>query len=1112
MEFNFELIKPTAAAIESMYETAKWHTKSISSDPEMIELAKHLNDVLLKHKTEFVNEKKSLGKPPRPSRSKNPVKLSLNKNNRDAYFEQKAKLDDEIKTLSKRQKRLSGPIDVNDSVTIFSKIFDAMCNAEYQVASDGSMYIPSYRDVYKQLMFAFKNGYSLELDCYTEWFQAVEWFKAYDYDADRIKMALAYLAASKRAQQFPHNLSLEQLFDGFEEESWEYQLARHIHINHIIPIQQAAINCTRLNRNERTDIEHVSALIDAATPSICGASQVNNFYLSTPMGGVYNAEVNNHIYNSGSKTDGVLLPAVLAGLKYGHYITIVVHRITLTHDIHKRVEAFLNEQQPKIESQVWHYATKVRFCDPKILVVCVNSLTRPDIAEFVCNSKVVVVDEFTQVLDNITNLLEGNGLKSEVQKALATFDLLIKKIADHNTTFIALDADMESNTINLIERRTNTESCSIVFNISHPECKLPQAQRSKQAIFHRDKKNIIQFNSILQPWIDERNEAHKKATNNGRFFIAVDSKNQSFAIYLYCKSQGLNVCLINSDTTQTHDNLGAYGLMRGVCKPEHFYVIIFSPSITSGVSWTTPLFKKGIVIANKTIAPGNLKQMLFRFRHTTLVHIFAQITLARESTPEHPSKKVMVESLAESAQFGQLYLEVRAHRREVEYQSTKYQRCYLAYQLDAEGWGYSVIDPTSQSSSEPQSYPSIKSNARTDAIMRSSFLNMQQYKQITSQYNNTNNIDDIYAAIRFQSTVYGAVSDSSNDVMQWVSGAAEKAVCAIQTQLLAKEETLSFKMLDKCLTYCDVPDWQNRLEHGEDIDLPSAKCLKFLLSRLEDLFDVNTLHALGIFDNGKEANRKRWIRTNGEPTKETAVVISHLKVMYSASGNLLTDLSKKLTPPYKAILLFDGNVLVINTKPKNSSFGGTMIRKLCAIIGIPAQINDSSTQIDGGKALSFINISQRRLISQNIATRLAEASGPVRSIRLKCLSDTVGFDVKVYWDGEVRIVATPEVIDLITKQKKLAAPEGVLSYSRVWGSKTVLPHFKVGCSGNDASNLQELHLIPETQKIEQSEIVCIDFRLSILDYVRLLLPSLLADPAIVESMLYNLDLEVVTGI
>ncbi|MFW1332071.1 hypothetical protein ACEV9E_25725, partial [Vibrio parahaemolyticus] len=240
-------------------------------------------------------------------------------------------------------------------------------------------------------------------------------------------------------------------------------------------------------------------------------------------------------------------------------------------------EAFLNEQQPKIESQVWHYATKVRFCDPKILVVCVNSLTRPDIAEFVCNSKVVVVDEFTQVLDNITNLLEGNGLKSEVQKALATFDLLIKKIADHNTTFIALDADMESNTINLIERRTNTESCSIVFNISHPECKLPQAQRSKQAIFHRDKKNIIQFNSILQPWIDERNEAHKKATNNGRFFIAVDSKNQSFAIYLYCKSQGLNVCLINSDTTQTHDNLGAYGLMRGVCKPEHFYVIIFSP-------------------------------------------------------------------------------------------------------------------------------------------------------------------------------------------------------------------------------------------------------------------------------------------------------------------------------------------------------------------------------------------------------------------------------------------------------------------------------------------------------------------------------------------------------
>ncbi|MBM5066163.1 hypothetical protein HYO03_08895 [Vibrio parahaemolyticus] len=1112
MEFNFELIKPVVAAIESLYEAAKWHAKSISSDPETIELAMQLNNVLSKHKTELINEKKSLGKPPRPSRSKNPEKRSLNKAKRDTYFEQKAKLDDEIKTLSERQKGLSGPLDINDSVTIFSKIFDAMCNAKYQVASEGSMYIPSHQDVYKQLVFAFKHSYSLGLDCYAEWFQAVEWFKAHEYDADLIKIAFAYIAASTRAQQFPHNLSIDQVFDGFGEAPWEHQLAVHVQSNHIIPKQKAAINCTRLNKHGRMDIEHVSAVIDAATPSIRGASQVNNFYLSTPMGGVYNAKVNNQIYNSGSKTDGVLLPVICAGLKHAHYITVVVHRITLTHDIHKRVESYINEKLPNLKNKVWHYKDKVAFGNPRVLVVCVNSLTRPDIADFVSQSKVVIVDEFTQVLDNISNLLEGDGMENEVQKALTTFDILAGKIANNSTTFIALDADMDSKTIQLINKYTNTEAQTMVFNITHPECNLPLFQRSKQAIFHRDKNNMVQIKSTLQQWIGERIEEQKKATDNGRFFIAVDNKNLSVITELYCKTQGLRVCLINSDTTQAHENLGAYGLMKGTCKPEHFDVVIFSPSITSGVSWATPLFKKGIVIANKTIASGNLKQMLFRFRHTTLVHVFAQITPARESIPEHPIKKMLVESLAESAQFGPLYLEIRAHRREMEFQSTKHQRCFLAYQLDAEGWGYSVIDPTSQSSSDPQRYHSIKSNARTDAIMKSPLLNMQQYKHITNQYNNTNNTADIYAAIRFQSTVYGAVSDSKSDVMYWVSGAAEKAVCAIQAELLTIEDTLTLKVLDTCLTQCGFSDWKKSLECGEDINVPSAECLNFLLSCLEKQFDVNTLHALGIFDNGKESNRKRWIRTNGEPIKETAVVISHAKVKFSAPGSLLTDLSKKLTPPYKAIQLFDGNVLVINTKPKNCALGGAIIRKLLAIFGIPAQANDRSTLINGKKALSFINMAKRRLISQNIATKLAETSGPVRSIRLKCLSDTVGFDVKVYWDGEVRIVATPEVIELITKRKKLAAPEGVLSYSRVWGSITVLPHFKVGCSGNDASNLQEIHLIPETHKIEQSEIVCIDFPLSILDYVRLLLPSLLADPAIVESMLYNLDLEVITGI
>ncbi|EOW3940016.1 DEAD/DEAH box helicase family protein [Vibrio parahaemolyticus] len=1108
--FTFDLVKPVVAAIESLHEAAKSHTHRMNTDPANIEDAKKFSDVMSKQIEKLKTQKKALGKPPRLSRSKSPDKRAQNNAERNAFFEKKAKLDDEIDNLNECKKQLISNPTPNDPIVNFRRDFNSMCNVIYQEAADGSKYLPSYHDVYVRLMFTCELCSSLKIEDYDDWNQTVMEVGLHGYSSGIIKMALAYLATSRRAYQYPQNISLAQVFDGLSEEAWEIQLAAHIRDRFLSPKQLEAIKCTRLCDYTRNDIEHVSALIDAAIPSIRGTSKVSNFFLSTPMGGVYNAEVKGQIYNSGSKTDGVLLPAIKAGLNHGHYITVVVHRITLTHDIHKRVESYINEKLPNLKNKVWHYKDKVAFSNPRVLVVCVNSLTRHDIAEFVSQSKVVIIDEFTQVLDNIPNLLEGSGTEKEVQEAQTTFDILAGKIADNSTTFIALDADMESKTIQLINYHTNTEAKTMVFNITHPECNLSLYQRSKQAIFHRDKKNTAQIKDLLQRWIDERNEAHKKATDNGRFFIAVDNKNQSVSLAEFCKQQGLHVCLINSDTTQANDDFGAYGLMRHSCKPENFDVVIFSPSITSGVSWTTPHFKKGIVIANKTIASGNLKQMLFRFRYTTLVHVFAQMTPARELMPEDPSKKALVESLAKSAKYGQLYIEIREHRREVEFQSTQNQRCYLAYQLAAEGWGYSTLDPTFQLNTETNRHRSINPTVRTEAIMESPPLTMQQYKQIISQYNKTKKTEEIYAAMLFHSTLYGAVSDSKYDVRLWVSGLAERVIGAIQKNLLAKEKTISLQMLDICLAQCGFPDWQHRLMSGEDISIPSSKCLEFFLSSLESPLLIGALHALGIFDGGKESNRKNWIRTNGAPVKETAVVISCNKVTFSRSGSLLTDISTSLTSPYKAIQLFDGNVLVINTEPKNSAFGGAMLRKLLAFCGIPAKVDDRSTRIEGKKALALINMAKRRSVSSGVTTQLSEASGPVRSIHLKCLTDTVGFDVKMFNDGEIRVIATNDVIERITEQEKLARSGVVASYSGIWGSKPALPHLELGCTGNEALNWQEVHLTSEKQQVERGDFGRIEYQLSILDYIRLLLPSLLADSSIVESMLHNLDLQVIT--
>ncbi|HHX8589055.1 TPA: hypothetical protein ACVO0O_002862 [Vibrio alginolyticus] len=1103
----FGMIKTVAAKIEMLHEAANSHIHKMINDPEHINLVQKMSDVLSSNKDELKKRKKALGKPPRLSRSKNPVKREQNTADRDAYFERKAKLDDEIRSINERQKQLRNPGSFKDLVIHFSATFNSMCKADYQVTDEGNKFLPTYHDTYDQLKSAIKHCAYLDKEFYDEWNKAVKRVGLHEYSEDDVKMALAYLAASKRAQQFPHNLSIEQVFDGFGNEPWEYQLAKIIVENQLVSKRQEAINCTRLNQFDHIDIEHVSTLIDEALPSIRGSSPKSNFYLSTPMGGVYNAEVNGQTYNSGSKTDGVLLPAIEAGLNYGHYVTVIVHRITLTHDIYNRVESYINTQLPSLKNKVWHYETKVSLFNPRVLVVCVNSMTRPDIAEFVSKSNVVIVDEFTQVIDNIPNLLEGKGSVIEVQKALATFDILMEQIADQNTTFIALDADMESKSIQLIDRYTNTESNSAVYNISHPERVLPLAQRSKQVIFHRDRKNIEQLKALLQSWT---NEIHEKSAKNSRFFIAVDSKNQSTALAEHCRQQGLIVCLINSDTTQANDDFGAYGLMRHSCKPEYFDVVIFSPSITSGVSWVSPHFKRGIVIANKTIASGNLKQMLFRFRNTTLVHVFAQMTLTGEPIPEDKSNKALIISLANQAEYGPLYIEMREHRSEVNFQSTKNQRCYLAHQLEAEGWGYSTCDPTLQPNSEAQSYPSIKSKVRTDTIMGSPLPTMRQYKHITSQRNKSNKTEEIYAAIHFQSALYGAVSDTVCDIRLWVSGAAERATCAIQTHLLAKDKTLALQMLNTCLTQCGFPDWRKLLEDGEDINVLSADCLQFFLGNLENPLIVGALHALGIFDNDKESNRKRWIRKNGAPIKETAVVISHAKAEYSSVDSLLNDISKKLSFQYKAIQLIDGNVLVINTEPKNSAFGGAMIRKLLALCGIPAQSNDRATLVDGKKAQSLIIIAKRRFICHKITTCIVETLGVVQCIHVKCITDAVGFDVKIYWNGEAHIVATPEIIERVTELEKLARSGCVVSFSEVWGSKPALPHLHMGCSGNEALNWQEVHLTPQKQQLENGDAVYNEYPLSILDYVRLILPSLLANTGIVESMLHNLDLQVIT--
>lgn len=1113
--FSLPLIKRIANALEMLTESAKLHTRSQLNSQENTLVITQFREVLSSNKESLIEQKKSLGKQPRLSRSKNPCTQNKQNKLRTAYLVQKEKLEDEITNITDRCKQLSNNGKIKDLVTQFHERSESMCHAKYQDDINGNKYLPTYLNVYDQFNLACEQGYVLKTDEYQHWNESVESFTEHQYSVEDTQAAFAYLAASKRSLKYPHDLSIEQVFDGLGDKEWEQQIIQDVVSNHINIKKFAALQCTRLNEYSALKINHVSCVINEALPSIKNpdSNVPCNFFLSTPMGGVYNVIVDGKTYNSGSKTDGVLLPAVLAGLEFGNYITIVVHRITLTHDIYNRVCRHLNSSSPIHAGKVWHYETKLLTVNPRVLVVCVNSLTRPDIAEFISKSHVVIVDEFTQTIDNIYSLLEGEGSEKELQKALTTFELLINQIEDQRTTFIALDADMESKSLDLIKQHTQTESKTLIFNITHPECSIPHSLRTKQAVFHRDSHNIQQVKVHLQSLIDERKKAIQNNNADARFFIAVDSKNQSTTLAEYCTQQGLSVCLINSDTTQANDDLGAFGLMNHSCSPECFDVIIFSPSITSGVSWTTPAFNKGIVIANKTISSGNLKQMLFRFRSTKRVDVFAQMTPARDYVPEDGNKKTHLLLLANHVKFGQLYFSLREHRKDIEYQSTQNQRCYLAYQLGEEGWGVSTIDPAYLSDSSLSTYSAINATARTDAIMKSSKLTIQEYKHIVSSTNKTKTSQEIYAAELFRSTLYGSVSDNDADVKQWVSGSAEKPAARIQMHLLSQYNTLATTTLDMFLSGCGFPDWKSLLIEGKEISVANSESQRVFLSMLNNPHSLTALHALEVFDNGKESNRKRWIRTQGTPIKEGAAVISYLKVSFSTTGCLFEDLRLRLQLPYQAFQLFDGNVLVVNTKPKINSYAAAILRKLLAICGIKAEANNSSTLIGGEWFASLVNTAKRRTISQQIQANIINSESKVRSVQIKDATEASRFNLKIYSHGELRLTATPHLISKLINQNKLTQTGWLISFASYWGRENELPQLNMGYPLNDASNdsseLHEVHLTSNNQflKYETSK----HYPLSISDNVSLLMPVLLSDQNIVDSMLKDLNMVVNTS-
>ncbi|OBU33713.1 hypothetical protein CTM76_10555 [Photobacterium phosphoreum] len=1055
---------------------------------------------------------------PRKSRSKNPEVFKEQNKAREIAERKLSKLKQDLYSAKERcntfktqlssaqalsnQKMVSPFLDVypTDPVCMLLSNYRCMTSGKYFADSDESKWLITPLIVADDLMRAIDYqplGDSEYIKC---WRDAVNNFKAKMAPLGDLRplveLAIAYLSADSRVRQFPHNLSIDQVFDGFpaSAEKAKSSIKERMQLR-----ASKARSYTQLSAGYEP-ISHVDTVLESAKSSI-QHSQGSNLFLSAPMGGVFNAEVNGTIYNSGSKTDGVLLPAVLAALEAGLYVTIVLHRVTLTHDMYNRTKQYLDPINQKFAKSVWHYKERTFIGLARVLVVCVNSLNRPEVREFLTKSGVVIFDEFTQVIDNLSmldNSEKGNTaeVREGQKQALTIFDLICLPFSHPTTTTIVIDADLDDKTVQIITGCTGAPNKAQIFNITHPERQLPSAQRSKQAIFHRDIKAKGQMLQHIAGLVEKRKSAKESGVDKARFFIATDNKNLTVSISDFLVSMELTVCLINADTIKAENEpLGGYKLVSGEISAAQFDVVVYSPTITSGCSWTDSTYQQGVLIACDTIKSGDMKQMGFRFRHTKQIDVFAAPYLLSDSIGSDLATSIPTDLVTE-AQYGDGYATMKRHRNELGTYTTKNQRSCLYHQFDAEGWGCSTIDHSVLPESDNEhSIPQLDVSARINAIADSLILTGEAVQGLIDKRHQIT-LSEAYMITRHHTAVNIAVSYSREVIAACLSVKTERMISALRHQMLSPIPTEIRQLADFVMTSLHNENWFAELSQGNGITIDTGQIFQLLLEMFDNPAALNGLYALGFFESYS------WLQTKG-----TFYIVDVAKVKYK--DNLLNNVTTRLEATHRAYSLCDGSVFVVNTKPERISV--QIIRKILTQCGISTEVSRDELSIDGCISC-LIAIAKRQKVMTLIDA--ATSDGLVIGITLKCWPrPDHGFDLLMGSNSEITITGTSEVLKPLVTGEALTKSVGlVATLDEKLGHQNTIQHVYMLNSDplpqTDTEETEKTDI--EHGFINKSRDKNTVTPMHFLAVLRLLMPLLLSSPRIVDSMLEHLELDVKT--
>lgn len=281
------------------------------------------------------------------------------------------------------------------------------------------------------------------------------------------------------------------------------------------------------------------------------------------------------------------------------YAAVMAHRMSLVGGLWD----VLNYKRPSHVAPITHYQEKYindMLPGSNKLATCINSCLKPAFQPVLNNLNALCIDEAAQTLRHIT-------AGSAIQYPVAVFNKLLSMMATTRDQIILADADANDTLVEFAELALKQRNAKLREELGE------DAPAHKIHVIDGHT-NCSDFNIYYTDGDTAFLKAKEDVGNGYNVLIANDSANDSEKLYESIKNSYPNKkgLLISSDTS-TEKAVVAFTDSPDVVSKQYDY-IIYSPSISSGVSIENGHFQKHYGIFCGTVAPSDAVQMFRRDR------------------------------------------------------------------------------------------------------------------------------------------------------------------------------------------------------------------------------------------------------------------------------------------------------------------------------------------------------------------------------------------------------------------------------------------------------------------------------------------------------------------